>query len=77
MDPTNMVSSDTSDKDKDTWDKDKDTSYKDKDTSCKDEDKDTSSMASWCTNGGDLHDWKRWHHFTPVKNFSFEIIIRK
>ena len=65
MDPTNMVSSHTSDKDMDTWDKDKD------------KDKVTSSKASWCTNGGDLHDWKRWHHFTPVKNFSFEIIIRK
>ena len=65
MDPTNMVSSNTSDKDMDTWDKDKD------------KDKDTSSKASWCTNGGDLHDWKRWHHFTPVKNFSFEIIIMK
>ena len=49
----------------DTWDKDKD------------KDKDASSKASWCTNGGDLHDWKRWHHFTPVKNFSFEIIIMK
>ena len=65
MDPTNMVFSNTSDKDMDTWDKDKD------------KDKDASSKASWCTNGGDLHDWKRWHHFTPVKNFSFEIIIRK
>ena len=65
MDPTNMDSSNTSDKDMDTWDKDKD------------KDKDTSSKASWCTNGGDLHDWKRWHHFTPVKNFSFKIIIRK
>ena len=65
MDPTNMDSSNTSDKDMDTWDEDKD------------KDKDTSSKASWCTNGGDLHDWKRWHHFTPVKNFSFEIIIRK
>ena len=66
MDPTNMVSSNTSDKDMDTWDMD-----------TRDKDKDASSKASWCTNGGDLHDWKRWHHFTPVKNFSFEIIIRK
>ena len=60
-----MVFSNTSDKDMDTWDKDKD------------KDKDTSSKASWCTNGGDFHDWKRWHHFTPVKNFLFETVIGK
>ena len=72
MDQTNMVSSDTSYKDKDT-------SYKDKDKnpSYKDKDKGTSDKASWCTDGGDLHDWKRWHHFTPVKNFLFEIVIGK
>ena len=69
MDPTNMVSSDTSDKDMDTWDKDME---KDKGTSYNDKDK-----ASWCTNGGDFHDWKRWHHFTPVKNFLFETVIGK
>ena len=34
---------------------------------------DTSSSvneASWCINGGILHDWKRWQsNFTPAKKY--------
>ena len=28
--------------------------------------------AKWCTNGGDLHDWKQWHKYTPVKKYRCE-----
>jgi hypothetical protein len=25
--------------------------------------------AAWCTNGGDRHDWQRWHQYTPVNKY--------
>ena len=29
----------------------------------------TEDRFSWCTSGGDRHDWQRWHQFTPVKKY--------
>jgi hypothetical protein len=26
-------------------------------------------QAKWCINGGDRHDWHRWHKFTPIKKY--------
>ena len=28
--------------------------------------------ANWCINGGNRHDWKRWHNYTPVKKYRCE-----
>ena len=74
MDPTNMVPSDTSDTKSDISNTKSDTSNTKSDISdTKSETTNTKSntwdKATWCTHGGDLHDWQRWHHFTPVKKF--------
>ena len=32
-------------------------------------------QAKWCINGGDRHDWHRWHKFTPIKKYLLQEVL--